>query len=344
MLMDKNIKVSVIMTVYNAEKYIKAAVDSITSQSFKNFELIIVNDGSTDRSMEIIKSYRDERIVLLDNVCNRGIPFTRNRALQAAKGEYIAVLDSDDIASPRRLEKQVQFLDMHPDIGVVASRINFIVDEKIIKKKRLPYKYMISNSELPFRNRISNSSSMFRKRLVDKHNIHYNNQLFAGEDYDFWVQLSKYTFIAILEEPLTFYRTGGTHKGITSNITKNQKAIWNDVINKNIQRKAFNAACSGKLEIEDAVEQAMNVSGADSKYIFSVLDCLMDFSDFNPYFSKELIIFNFKFECVKKNLLCLTFDSIWRIFTYGNLKVHRKYDMKNILAAVFFCSKKLLIK
>src|SRR5580693_6014535 len=110
--------VSVAMPVYNAEKYIMQAIDSVLGQSYPHFELVIVNDGSTDRSKEIIHSYSDKRIRFYDNEVNLGITKTRNKCIQYATGKYIAVLDNDDIALPFRLEKQVEFLESDFDYAL----------------------------------------------------------------------------------------------------------------------------------------------------------------------------------------------------------------------------------
>ena len=105
-----NKKITVFMPVYNSERYLKEAIDSILNQSYKNFELLIINDGSTDSSIDIIKSYNDSRIKLINNDCNKGLPYTRNLGLKLAKGDYIAIMDSDDISYIHRLKKQIEFL------------------------------------------------------------------------------------------------------------------------------------------------------------------------------------------------------------------------------------------
>lgn len=114
-------KVSVVMPAFNAEKYIREAVDSILNQTFTDFEFIIINDGSTDHTKEIILEYDDPRIVLLENEKNSGIVVTLNKGIQFARGEYIARMDSDDISLCNRIERQVLFLDSHAHIGLIGS-------------------------------------------------------------------------------------------------------------------------------------------------------------------------------------------------------------------------------
>src|SRR4029077_20706952 len=106
--------VSVVMPVYNGERYLKEAIESVLFQTYKNLELVVVDDGSVDARKTIILSYSDSRIRLVENTKNSGIVFTRNKGLLAAQGEYIATLDCDDIALPDRIENQVNFLEKNP--------------------------------------------------------------------------------------------------------------------------------------------------------------------------------------------------------------------------------------
>jgi glycosyltransferase involved in cell wall biosynthesis len=113
-------KISVAMSVFNGEEYLNQAIDSVLGQTFKDFEFIIVDDGSTDRSAEIIRRYDDHRIVLLQQH-NQGIASALNHALAIARGEYVARQDADDISTPQRFARQVEFLDMHAEIGLVGT-------------------------------------------------------------------------------------------------------------------------------------------------------------------------------------------------------------------------------
>lgn len=115
-------KISVIMPAYNAEQYISEAIESILNQTYSNFEFIIIDDGSTDRTVEMVQSYSDPRIRFVQNEHNLGVAATLNRGLKLATGEYIARMDADDIALRERFGKQVSFLDMHPEIAVFRHR------------------------------------------------------------------------------------------------------------------------------------------------------------------------------------------------------------------------------
>ena len=124
-------QVSVIMPVYNAERFLRLAIDSILGQTFSNFEFIIINDGSTDGSLKIIKSYKDSRIHLISRP-NKGLAPSLNEGLTRAKGQYIARMDADDISLPKRLAQQVDFLDQNPTVGLVGS--NYIIIDDSGKK------------------------------------------------------------------------------------------------------------------------------------------------------------------------------------------------------------------
>jgi glycosyltransferase involved in cell wall biosynthesis len=121
MISSKPPKVTVFIPVYNREKYVGDAIESILAQTFSDFEILLVDDGSTDHSVDLIRSYTDPRIRLACNEENLGIPKTRNKGVELARGQYMAMLDSDDRAYPHRLEKQVAFLDNHPDYAQVGS-------------------------------------------------------------------------------------------------------------------------------------------------------------------------------------------------------------------------------
>jgi len=117
----KEPKVTVLMPVYNGEKYLNEAIDSILGQTFKDFKFLIINDGSTDGTADILKSYKDSRIKVTNNEKNIGLTKSLNKGLKMAKSEYIARMDADDISLPTRLQKQVEFMDSHPKVGVCGT-------------------------------------------------------------------------------------------------------------------------------------------------------------------------------------------------------------------------------
>ncbi len=199
-------RVTVFIPVYNRERYIGAAITSILAQSFTDYELLLIDDGSTDRSVEIMRSYSDPRIRVVCNGANLGIPKTRNRGLQLARGEYIALLDSDDVAHPRRLEKQVAFLDRHPDYAQVGSWDRAIDEQgRLLKKvKRQPVRPDDIHAQLLFRCCLSNRSIMARTAILRAYG--YRDDYPRCQDYELHVRLAKCYKLGNLPDVLVFGR------------------------------------------------------------------------------------------------------------------------------------------
>ena len=196
--------ISVVMPVFNGEKFLKIAIESILSQTYTDFELVIINDGSTDKSAEIVRSYLDKRILFLENDGNKGIFYTRNRLFDEAKGKYIAILDCDDYAEPTRLEKQVNFLDKNEEFGLVGSWITLIDNENNTKGAwNLEYRPERIPAKLLFFNQFAQSSVMMRKEFGA---LKYRAEIPLAEDYDLWVRISQKTRVINLAESLVNYR------------------------------------------------------------------------------------------------------------------------------------------
>ncbi len=195
--------VSVVMPVYNRESLVARAIESILAQTFTDFEFIIVDDGSTDNTSKILNDYAaiDKRIKIIRNETNRGIPFSRNRGIQAARGTYIATMDSDDYSLPDRLAKSVRFMKEHSDVAAMTGNCAVLrPDMKTFPtpKSNMPNdEYKIKHGpgfyevDLLFYNNFYNVSSMFRRSFIKKHNIAYRYDYKSAEDYDFWFQFVK---------------------------------------------------------------------------------------------------------------------------------------------------------
>lgn len=202
--MNHQPKITVFMAVYNGEKYLKEAINSILHQTFKNFELLIINDGSTDKSIQIIESYDDPRIRLLHNEKNMGIVKTRNRGIKESREKYIAIMDQDDISLPRRLAKQVEFMENHPEIGVLGTWT------KVLKQKyQFIARYYPNHDEIKasliFSSTMAHPSIMLRKEALEKHGFKYNND-FKTEDYELWTRMIDHTKFANLQKTFLVYR------------------------------------------------------------------------------------------------------------------------------------------
>ncbi len=230
-------KVTVIMPIYNASQFLREAVESIISQTFYYFEVLIVDDGSTDGSAEIIKSYRDPRIKLIINKGNLGCWYSRNIGIQIAQGEYIALFDADDVCHPERLEKQVSFLDRNPDIAVVGSQAR-LIDEKgnVFATLNVPCcPEDIAQTLLEFMC-IPNPSAMIRKCIFDKVGL-YREDFPAAADYDFFLRASEYYKLANISEALIDYRIHINQLSIQK--VKTQRRIANECLQMACARRGI---------------------------------------------------------------------------------------------------------
>lgn len=206
---NKKPNVSIIMPCYNSEKYIEKAISSILCQTYSDFELIIVNDGSTDKTVDIIKKYirEDFRIILLNNKYKKGVSGAMNTGLDISKGNYITRMDSDDISVSDRIQKQVSFLEQNPDFGICSVNISYIDENDNVQKDKL---YNFSNDipiewQILWKNPIPNAPIMYRKELIRNNKSKFKN-LKTAEDYDFLIGFVSRTKIHFLNESLYLYR------------------------------------------------------------------------------------------------------------------------------------------
>lgn len=274
-------KISIIMPAYNAEKYIKEAVDSILNQTFKDFELIIVNDGSTDSTKTIIESYIDPRIKIITHKTNQGIYSSRSDGLKAAQGEFIAVLDSDDIAMKNRLEEQSNFMIKNPDIAVVGSWMEVIdVDSGDTYTLKPECDPVIIKWMHILKNQILNSASFFRKDIVDKIG-YYKKEYEYAEDYDLWSRISRRYKMANIPKVLVKYRIRKKSVTRASESGKAQRQHILEIIFNNINYYINLGQEDFKIFV-NAVKEA-KISGF--KNLIKVRKIYKDL--FNSYIKKE---------------------------------------------------------
>jgi len=230
-------KVTVLMSVYNGAKYIREAIDSILNQTFKDFEFLIIDDGSTDSSAEIIRSYSDPRIRLIRNEKNIGLTRSLNKGLKLATGQYIARMDADDISLPCRLETQGRFLDEHPRVGLISSsyiKINVAGEEIGFQK------FSTENDEIKKRllrfNYFCHPSAVFRRECIARVGA-YREQFELVEDYDLWLRIAEEFEVANIEEPLCKYRI--TAESISNSRKTQQESYHHLASSLAIQRHLF---------------------------------------------------------------------------------------------------------
>lgn len=200
-------KVTVLMAVYNGERYLREAMESVLCQTFRDFEFLIINDGSTDNTRELILSYDDARIVLVDSEHNVGQTRSLNRGLELAAGELIARQDADDVSEPERLAKQVVFLNRHPEVALLGTWYKEIdVQGTVIGKGKLPCDTTDIRWSLLFFCPFVHSAVMFRKSVVSERIGFYNEALAYSQDYELWHRIARRLPVANLPEPLVRLR------------------------------------------------------------------------------------------------------------------------------------------
>jgi glycosyltransferase involved in cell wall biosynthesis len=221
--------VSVLMPVYNGERYLREAIDSILKQTYTVFEFLIINDGSTDKSVDIIQSYSDPRIRLLHNEGNLKLITTLNRGLELAQGKYIARMDCDDISLPERLKEQVEFMEKNEHIGVCGTWVKTLI-LGLSLSVRYPTEPEEIKAQMLFRTAIAHPTVMMRTSLVKQYRLQYSSKYLHAEDYELWSRCSLLFPLANIPKFLLKYRIH--HGGVSQKQrdTQNQtvKQIYKD--------------------------------------------------------------------------------------------------------------------
>ncbi len=202
----KTPRVSVVMPVFNGERYLREAIDSILTQTYKDFEFIIVNDGSTDNSESIIQAYDDPRIVYLKNEQNSKICVTLNKGLYAARGEYIVRMDCDDISLSDRIAQQTSFMDKHQNIAVAGSDLLIFGEDVEEHHFESLHSQQMCKMGLIFNSCLAHPSAIIRKSVLDDLNLRYKDEYKGMEDFELWWQISKQHEITNIPKVLLKYR------------------------------------------------------------------------------------------------------------------------------------------
>ncbi|MDR1881222.1 MAG: glycosyltransferase [Prevotella sp.] len=197
--------ISVIMPAYNAGAYINEAINSILRQTCTNFEFLIIDDGSPDNTAEEIKKFDDSRIVFIQNRKNKGLIITLNDAMQRTRGKYIARMDADDTCSPDRLEKQMEYMEKHPEISILGANMVYMTEKHVTN---FPEKCNELKIQLMEGNKISHPTVMIRRDDIFAKNLKYNENYPSAEDYKMWTDAISMGFnIENLPDVLYQYRT-----------------------------------------------------------------------------------------------------------------------------------------
>ena len=230
-------KVSIIMPVYNSEKYLEEAINSVLGQSYSNFELIIVDDGSTDNSLNIAGEFakEDKRVTIIALKENRGFAGARNEGLKRARGEFITGMDSDDIMLPDAIKVRVEFLNSHPEVDLVFGKIDKVIDkegnpienafsEEIqhFYQRNKEYNFYGKLKKLELRIPNADVTSMFRRDLLFREG-YYEESLLVGADIDFFCRIFRMSNPACVPEPIIFYRL---HESNLSGMVDKETREW----------------------------------------------------------------------------------------------------------------------
>ena len=305
--------ITVVMPAFNAELYIKDSIESILNQSFTDFEFIIINDGSTDSTAQIIQTYKkkDNRIKIFQNQENKGLVYSLNNGLKMAKGKYIARMDADDISISHRFERQVSFMDSNPHIGVSSAWLKTIGD-----KKEKVWKSPISHDEimarLVFRNCIWHPVSIIRRDIIDLNHIRYNQDYLRAQDYHLWSRLIKITRTANIPEVLLHYRI---HEKQQTKKSKDIKNIREELLSPLLKRqlKPIEKEKHSKLFCEKAVH-----TQEEFEEIKKWIDFLKIENKKNQYFIEPF--FN--------NNLEMVFNNFKKQYFFQSIKNKKRYDLR----------------
>jgi len=218
-------RATAIMPVYNREEYLKDTIDSVLNQSFADFEFIIVDDGSSDRSVQIIKSYNDPRIKLLINETNRGTSYSRNLAIDISRSKYIITIDSDDINLPQRFAKQIAYMDAHPAVGICGSWVKTI-GETEGGLWRCAVQPDIVHCRTLFEAVLCHPSTIIRRKYLDEYSLRYSVELKRAQDWDLYCRGARHFQVVNIPEVLVYYRTRNYPKSSSDEDLISQKYYY----------------------------------------------------------------------------------------------------------------------
>jgi glycosyltransferase involved in cell wall biosynthesis len=222
------------MPVYNGDKYLAIAIESILNQSYKNFEFIIINDGSTDSSEKIILSYNDNRILYIKNETNLGLIKSLNKGIELAKGNYIARMDADDISLPNRLMHQHEFMENNSAVGVCGCNyFQFSGSHKKYQKAFILHDEIFAN--MLFNSSVIHPSLFIRRNILNNFNQVFDNKFKHAEDYELWSRLIFISKFSSVNSTDFMYRL---HKNQVTKVHSSEQIINANLVRKSILQKS----------------------------------------------------------------------------------------------------------
>lgn len=317
--------ISVVMPVYNAANFLKEAIDSILNQTFRDFEFLIFNDGSTDNSRDIVLAYNDSRIQFFDDSINQGYTKRLNSGLALAQGKYIARMDADDIAFPERFERQYAFMEANQEIAVCGTFFNFIGSKDAYRNFNWVSEIDpdLVNINLLFDCAICHPTVMIRKDILQLSEIQYKVDCEPSEDYELWISLSKEFKLANLDDCLLHYRISDNQVSNNSNHQqRNNKFIF---IRQQLRRLHIEPTAV-ELRIHDQMFYPNVILSYD--YLPKVkqwADKLLAANDRYPVYDKE------KFSKYLNQLIVLNTDAFKKAMQQAKLKTRLIFMLKSLL-------------
>lgn len=273
------------MPLYNAAAYVEEAVQSILNQSFANFELIIIDDCSTDNSCAIVENISDERIQLIKKPVNTGYTESLNFGIKIAKGDYIARMDADDISHPKRLERQFQFLEAHPLIILCGTWFEILGTTEIIKHPITHNEIKVALLEY---SAIGHPTVMFRKAIFQLKGLSYDKQMEPAEDYNLWVRASRIGQLYNLPEVLLKYRS----HDLQVSTVRQQKQALNAQKARQFHWRAFHPKYVPLVDLTDVWQWRDMATAKQQSYLENFIEELQVMRYLNkmsPAFDQELL-------------------------------------------------------
>lgn len=308
---NKTPRVSVVMPVFNVAPYIKEAVDSILNQTYSDFELIIIDDCSTDNTRDIIFTYSDPRIILIECDQKNGIANNLNIAIDKAKGEFIARMDGDDISLPTRIHDQVKFLDENPSISLCSCALKMFGNDDKVWIRDVDFEDV--KISMLFHSPILHATSVFRKNDFICNNLIYNQNTFPAEDYDLWSRAVLKCEIVNIPKVLYYYRIHGTQ---TTHSELNRVEVVRKIrVNYLVNVFTYLSLTDAEFFIETFIDgKGFNSSNIDK--IEALIKKVINLNDEKHFFNRKKLKHKFK-----RHLQNQLFK----------LLMHSKYDFMSML-------------
>lgn len=329
--------VSIILPTYNNEEFLKASVQSILDQTYNNFELIIINDCSTDNTVSILNEFHDNRIRLISNPVNLGLIKSLNIGLDAIKGKYIARMDGDDFCFSNRLQLEVEFLESNEDVLLVGgSHLAGDIDTNNLRKQYFPTAESDVKATFLFNCPFSHITIMIRSSIINQYKLKYEESFKYAEDYALWLKISSLGKICNLPYFFAKYRTNVSGQTSVANAKMHERF---QIISR-IQADAFQQLGLELNETEKIIIFELSESQRLKKINFYEDYVSNVFMLFN-----KIIYSNYKSKYTTPNALYRVFGVILiKMLIFKRKEISNKYIIKIILSKYFYSGIVFLLK